>query len=79
MLPVFVDSGQCFVQVGVKGLIAGLNEGQSFGCESGVSGCRKVGFIGAGVSLFVVVIVEIWMWVGSCDEDACGEKSDGHD
>ena len=79
MLQVFVDSGQCFVQVHVKGLVVGLNEGQSFGCESGISSCGKVGFIGAGVSLFVVVTVEIWMQVGSCDEDACGEKSDGHD
>ncbi len=62
----------------VKGLIAGLNECQSFSCESAISCPDEVGRIGAGVSL-VVVIVEIWMRVGSCDEDACSEKSDGLD
>ncbi len=63
----------------VQGLIAGLNEGQSFGCESEVSGRGKFGLIGAGVSLVEVVIVEIWMRVGSCNEDACDEKPDGCD
>jgi hypothetical protein len=63
--------------VRIKGLIAGLNEGQSFGCESEVSGWGEVGFVGAGVSLVEVVIAEIWMRVGSCDEDACDEKPDG--
>ena len=63
----------------VKCLVAGLNEGQSFGCESEVSGRGKVGFIGAGVSLVEAVIVEIWMRVGSCNEDACDEKSDSCD
>ena len=79
LLLVFVDSGQCFVQVRIKGLVAGLNEGQSFGCESGISGWGEVGFLGVGVSSVVVVIVEIWMRVGSCDEDACDEKPDGCD
>ena len=51
----------------VKGLVAGLDEGQSFGCKSEISGWSEVGFIGAGVSPVVVVIVEIWMRVGSCD------------
>ncbi len=59
----------------VKGLVAGLNEGQSFGCKSEVPGRGEVGFIGTGVGLVEVVIVEIWMRVGSCDEDACDEKS----
>ncbi len=63
----------------VEGLIAGLNEGQSFGCKREVSGRGEVGSFGSGVSLVVVVIVEIWMRVGSCDEDACDEKPDGCD
>ncbi len=49
--------------MGEKGLVAGLNEGQSFGCESEVFGRGEVGFIGAGVSLVEVVIIEIWMRV----------------
>ena len=79
MLQVFVDSGQCFVQVRVKGLVAGLNECQSFSCEGAISDVGEICFVGARVSLVVVLIVEIWMRVGSCDEDACSEKSDGQD
>ncbi len=63
----------------VKGFVAGLNEGQSFGCEGEVPGRVEVGFIGSGVCLVEVVIVEIWMRVGSCNEDACDEKSNGRD
>ncbi len=63
----------------VKGLVAGLNEGQPFSCESEVFGRGEVGFVGAGVSLVEVVIVEIWMRVGSCDEDTCDEKPDSCD
>ncbi len=63
----------------IKGLVAGLDEGQSFGCESEVSGLGEVRFIGGGVSLVEVVIVEIRMRVGSCNEDARDEKSDSCD
>ena len=65
--------------MGVKGLVASLNEGQSFGCESEVTSRGEVGFIGADVRLVEVEIAEIWVRVGSCDEDACNEKSDSCD
>ena len=62
----------------MKFFVAGLNERQCFSGESVIS-CRvAVGCVGAGVGL-VVVIMEIWMRVGSCDENACSEKSDGQD
>ncbi len=58
----------------VKVLVAGLDDSQPFGGESEVS--RR-----SDVLLFVILveveIVEIGMRVGSCDEDACDEKSDG--
>ncbi len=73
-----MNSGQGFIQVRVEGLIAGLDECQSFSGESAGSCRGKVGRIGAGVGL-VVVIEEICMRVGSGDEDACSEKSDGQD
>jgi ATP-dependent protease HslVU (ClpYQ) ATPase subunit len=56
-----------------------LNEGQSFGCESEVTSQGEVGFIGADVRSVVVEIAEIWVRVGSCNEDACDEKSDSCD
>ncbi len=56
----------------VKVLVAGLDESQPFGGESEVS--SEVLLV---VSLVEVEIVEIGMRVGSCDEDACDEKSDG--
>ncbi len=43
----------------VKGLVAGLDEGQSFGGESEVSGRGEICFIGGSVSLVEVAIVEI--------------------
>ena len=58
----------------VKVLVAGLDESQSFGGESEVSRRSEVLLF---VSLVEVEIVEIGMRVGSCDEDACDEKSDG--
>jgi hypothetical protein len=58
--------------VGVKSLVVCSNDGQAFGCKS------EVCLIG-GVSSVVVVIVEIWMRVGSCDDDACDKKSSGCD
>ncbi len=60
----------------VKVLVAGLDEGQCFGSESEVSWRNEIGLI---VSLVEVEIVEIGMRVGSCDEDACDEKSDSCD
>ena len=63
----------------VKVFVAGLDEGQSFGGESEVSLRGEVGATGSIVSLVEVAIVEIGMRVGSCDEDACDEKSDGGD
>jgi hypothetical protein len=65
--------------VGVKGLVVSSNDGQAFGCKSEVSGRGEVCLIGRGISLVEVVIVEIWMRVGSCDEDACDKKSNGCD
>ncbi len=58
----------------VKVLVAGLDEGQRLGGKSEVSRRGDVLFF---VSLVEVEIVEIEMRVGSCDEDACDEKSDG--
>ena len=58
-MPVFVDSGQCFVQVGVKVFVASLNDGQSFGCKSEVTSRGEVGFIGDDVCLVEVEIAEI--------------------
>jgi len=78
-LHIFVDSVQSFVQLLVKDFVAGLDEGQSFGGESEVSCRGEICFIGGSVSLVEVAIVEIGMRVGSCDEDACDEKSDGCD
>ena len=63
--------------MGVKGLIVSFNDGQAFGCKSEVPGRGEGGLIGGGVDLFEVVIVEIWMRVGTCDEDACDKKSNG--
>ncbi len=60
----------------VKVLVAGLDEGQSFGDESEVSWRGEVVLF---VGLVEVEIVEIGMRVGSCDEDACDKKSDGCD
>ncbi len=60
----------------VKVLVAGLDEGQSFGGESEVSWLRDILFL---VSVVEVAIVEIGIRVGSSDEDACDEKSDGGD
>ena len=51
----------------VKVFVAGLDEGQPLGGESEVSWQGEV----------EVETVEIGMRVGSCDEDACDEKSDG--
>ena len=47
-----------FVQVLVKGLVAGLGDSQSFGGESEVSG-GEICFIGGSVSSVEVAIVEI--------------------
>ena len=58
----------------VKVLVAGLDESKPFGGKSEVSRRGDVLFF---VSLVEVEIVEIEMRVGSCDEDACDEKSDG--
>ncbi len=58
----------------VKVLVAGLDESQPFGGKSEVPRRGDVLFF---VSLVEVEIVEIGMWVGPCDEDACDEKSDG--
>ena len=63
----------------IKGLIVSSNDGQASGCESEVSGRGEVCLIGSIVGLVEVVIVEIWMRVGSCDEDACDKKSNGCD
>ena len=57
----------------VKGFVAGLDGDQPFGGESEVSRRSDVLLF---VSLVEVEIVEIGMRVGSCDEDACDEKSD---
>ena len=76
-LHIFVDFVQGFVQLLVKGFVAGLDEGQSFGGESEVFCRGEIGAIGSIVSLVEVAIVEIGMRVGSCDEDACDKKSDG--
>ena len=57
-------------------LVGGLDERQRFGGKSEISRRGDVLFF---VSLVEVVIVEIGMRVGSCDEDACDEKSDGCD
>ena len=54
--------------------MGGLDESQLFGGESEVSWRSEVLLF---VSLVEVEIVEIGMRVGSCDEDACDEKSDG--
>ncbi len=62
----------------MKFFVAGLNECQGFSGESVVSGRVEVCCVGTGVGL-VVVIVEICMRVGSCDENDCSEKPDGHD
>ncbi len=71
-----VDSVQGFVQLLVKGFVVGLDKSQFFGGESEVFWRSEIGLI---VSLVEVEIVEIGMRVGSCDEDACDEKSDGCD
>ncbi len=60
----------------VKVLVAGLDEGQSFSSESEVSWRGEILLF---ISLVEVEIVEIGMWVGSCEEEACDEKSDGSD
>ncbi len=60
----------------VKVLVAGLDDGQSFGGEGEVFWRSEIVLF---VSLVEVAIVEIGMWVGTCDEDACDEKSDGGD
>ena len=57
----------------VKVLVAGLDESQPFGGKSEVSRRGDVLFF---VILVEVEIVEIGMRVGSCDENACDEKSD---
>ena len=54
-------------------LVGGLDERQRFGGQSEVSRRGDVLFF---VSLVEVEIVEIGMRVGSCDENACDEKSD---
>ena len=54
-------------------LVGGLDERQRFGGKSEVSRRGDVLFF---VSLVEVEIVEIGMWIGSCDENACDEKSD---
>ncbi len=56
----------------VKVPVAGLDESQSFGGESEVSQRSEVLLF---VGLVEVEIVEIGMRVGSCEEDACDEKS----
>ncbi len=58
----------------IKVLVAGLDDSQPFGGESEFSRRREILFF---VSFVEVEIVEIGMRVGSCDEDACDEKSDG--
>ncbi len=68
------DSVQGFVNLVVKVIVAGLDESQPFGGESEVSRRSDVLLL---VSLVEVEIVEIGSWVGSGDEDACDEKSDG--
>ncbi len=65
--------------MGVKGLVVSLNDGQSFGCKSEVASRGEVGFIGDDVRLVEVEIAEIWVRVGSCNEDACDKKSDSRD
>jgi len=65
--------------VGVKGLVASLNEGQSFSCECEVTSRGEAGFIGDDVRSVEVEIAEIWVRVGSCNEDACDKKSDNRD
>ena len=67
------DSVQGFVHLVVKVLVAGLDESQPFGGKSEVSRRGDVLFF---VSLVEVEIFEIGMRVGSCDENACDEKSD---
>ena len=57
----------------VNVLVGGLDERQPFGGKSEVRRGDALFF----VSLVEVEIVEIGMRVGSCDEDACDEKSDG--
>ncbi len=54
-------------------LVGGLDECQRFGGKSEVSRRGDVLFF---ESLVEVEIVEIGMRVGSCDENACDEKSD---
>ena len=54
-------------------LVGGLDERQRLGGQSEVSRRGDVLFF---VSLVEVEIVEIGMRVGSCDENACDEKSD---
>ncbi len=54
-------------------LVGRLDECQRFGGQGEVSRCGDVLFF---LSLVEVEIVEIGMWVGSCDENACDEKSD---
>ncbi len=63
----------------MKGFVAGLDGGQSFGGESEVSWQKEICATGSVVSLVEVAIVEIGMRVGSRDEDACDEKSDSCD
>ena len=58
----------------IKVFVAGLDESQPFGGESEVSRRSEVLLF---VSSVEVETVEIGMRVGSCDEDACDEKSDG--
>ena len=65
------DSVQGFVHLVIDLLVGGLDECQRFGGQSEVSWRGDVLFF---VSL--VEIVEIGMRVGSCDENACNEKSD---
>ncbi len=76
---IFVDFVQGFVQLLVKGFVAGLDGGQFFGGESEVSWRKEIGAPGSIVSLVEVAIVEIGMLVGSCDEDVCDEKSNSCD
>ena len=57
----------------VNVLVGGLDERQRFGGKSEVPRRGDVLFL---VSLVEVEIVEIGMRVGSCDENACDEKSD---
>ena len=54
-------------------LVGGLDERQRFGGKSEVSRRGVVLFL---ASLVEVEIVDIGMRVGSCDENACDEKSD---